>query len=50
MRSGQAFSKDINKLITSGDVLDLKIFAKNFLKKKMVINFDMLCASMKKGD
>ena len=46
-RSGQAFSKDISKLITSGDVLDLKIFANNFLTNKMIINFYMLCTSMK---
>ena len=42
----QTFSEDISKLIISGDILDLKITAKDTLSNKMIINLNMLCSSM----
>ena len=41
------FGKNINKLILRGDEPNLNVFFSNSIMNKMIIDFNMLSASMK---
>ena len=46
-RCRQALGENISKLITSGNVFLMKIFAKHLFTNKVIMNLHMLGASMK---